>query len=216
MVTEIGYIIGNGLGLQIAALDKLHAANVASFATNGIGSLFDRTAWRPRYYFLSTVNYENGQRRAMYDPGLAAAEAAFVWDRYKEQMNGRNNVFFIDYRWPGDSPTWSPDYWSSNPLMWMSKYGTSLLPAAQMAMEGMKKKRLYFLGCDGYALEGDLHFEGYPEWADNFDRVKYGATLQSAHELIAHHAKRLGVECYLVGHSSIEAHQKIEYEDMPI
>jgi len=45
------FIIGNGPSLLIEDLEILHKKNQITFAVNGIFNVFDKTIWRPTYYF---------------------------------------------------------------------------------------------------------------------------------------------------------------------
>lgn len=47
------FIVGNGPSLKAEDLSRIHNLGIASFGCNRINLIFDQTAWRPTYYFIS-------------------------------------------------------------------------------------------------------------------------------------------------------------------
>lgn len=199
------FIVGTGEGLDVEFLGEIR--DEVSFSCNSIGAIYDKTEWRPTYYVLSSENFTNPSRQGDFLKSFAGTVYA---NRDFYATIPQTDVRWFDGRPFPDTANWSPDWWSDNPEEWMSRYGTSLLPCAQLSFH-MKPDEVYFLGCDGYAVG---HVEGYPEWAEDFDKVKFGKTLQGAHELIEHKARELGIMTFLVGNSSIKAHERISYPEL--
>lgn len=50
---ETCFIIGNGPSLCIEDLERIHEAGIVSFASNLIFKCYDKTQWRPDYYFFT-------------------------------------------------------------------------------------------------------------------------------------------------------------------
>lgn len=47
------FVVGNGPSLKAKDLTRIHHLGIASFGCNRINLIFDQTAWRPTYYFIS-------------------------------------------------------------------------------------------------------------------------------------------------------------------
>lgn len=47
------FVIGNGPSLTIEDLERIHRSGVISFASNLIFGCYDKTKWRPEYYFFT-------------------------------------------------------------------------------------------------------------------------------------------------------------------
>jgi len=193
------YIVGSGFGLDVKFLDTILGF---SFSCNAIGSIYNQTSWRPTVYTLTSENFRNEDRRGDY---LSSMEQACLVFADRELMNEYNiKAIPLTVRTFPDTPEWKAEWFSSAPMEWVSKFGTSLLPAVQMAFY-MGFDEVVFVGCDGYNPKGKRqHVEGYPEWADNFDVSKFSQTLIAAHELIAYHAKRKNIKVRFIGDSQFE------------
>lgn len=50
---EKAFVIGNGPSLTIEDLDSIHQSGLISFASNMIFRCYDKTKWRPEYYFFT-------------------------------------------------------------------------------------------------------------------------------------------------------------------
>jgi hypothetical protein len=184
------FIIGNGPSLTPAQLDKISGR--ASFATNCISSIFHRTAWRPTYYVTTTTAMNNSEIRPYLEAGIIAAKTAFVWLQYSPPY--WSNVCLINCLHETDEDNGGDNPWSDDLLDGVSKWGTGLLPIAQIAA-WMGFSRLYFLGIDGTYTRGNAaHFRGYPgeyQYAQTDD-----AALVRAHEVIARNLTRLGIDAW--------------------
>jgi len=49
------FIVGNGPSLRITDLEKIKDSGIKSFGCNGAWSAFDKTKWRPDFYFISDI-----------------------------------------------------------------------------------------------------------------------------------------------------------------
>jgi len=196
----IGYIVGTGNGLDVKALDGIK--DDFSFSCNAIGSIYEKTDWRPTLYILVSENFRNIERQGDYMKSMNGAKHVFA-DRTLVDEFGLMASPLKVVTYP-DTPDWKPEWFSYSPMEWVSKFGTSLLPAVQMAF-WIGFDEIVFMGCNGYTKGERQHVEGYPQWAENFNVEKFSATLKAAHELIAFHARRKNIKVNFIGESQFES-----------
>jgi len=191
------YIVGSGNSLDMDFLDSIQ--DKFSFSCNAIGSIYDRTNWRPTIYTLTSINFENSDRRLDFIKSMQEVEIIFANQDYAIDYNLDAHPLVVK-EFPSIR-SWKPDWFSPAPLKWVSKYGTSLLPCVQLAF-WMGFKHIIFVGCDGYNRHNKTqHVEGYPTWADKFNVIKPSKSLRGAHELISYHAKQRGIKISFEGDS---------------
>lgn len=92
-------IIGNGPSLRVEDLTRLHELGIATFACNRIHLIFDRTPWRPTYYFMSDEKLIQ-----QYTPDFdVPVDRRFFPKAYREQIGeGRfYNTYQFDYQHEG-------------------------------------------------------------------------------------------------------------------
>jgi len=182
------YIVGSGTSLDVKFLDTLQ--NEFTFSTNSIGSIYDKTVWRPTIYTLTSDNFANPKRRSDYIQSMKEAEMVFAKGEYVISFNLKAFPFKVR----------EEKEFSRVPYIWVSKFGTSLLPCVQLAF-WLGVTEIVFVGCNGYTSSGRQHVEGYPDWAEDFDTTFYAKTLYEAHELVAQVARADGVHVSFEGES---------------
>lgn len=82
---ETCFVVGNGPSMTMADLDKIHQFGVKSFACNKIYLAFDKTDWRPDYFFVSDakivadIDYEKTRlnKKSMFFPRKFKKEIGF-------------------------------------------------------------------------------------------------------------------------------------------
>lgn len=82
---ETCFIVGNGPSMTMDDLDKIHDLGVKSFACNKIYLAFDKTDWRPDYFFVSdskvvlNIDYEKIglKKNNMFFPRKFKSEIGF-------------------------------------------------------------------------------------------------------------------------------------------
>ena len=186
-------IVVSGPSLDFRYLNRIR--NEFSFSAGAIGSIYHLTHWRPTVYVVASRNaalHQGEFLRAAQDAKIVYVNKDYTGMMWKAYMP----LVMHDYP---DTCEWKPEWWSDEPMEWVSKYGTSLLPCVQLAF-WMGFREITFAGCDGYDPKRERqHVDGYPDWAEEFDVEKFAPILEAAHKLIAYHARRRGVKVRFAG-----------------
>lgn len=86
---EVCVVIGNGPSLRVEDLTMLHELSIPTLACNRIHLIFEKTPWRPTYYFMSdeklVAQYED-------DVPDVTPDRRFFPRRYRGKIN--NGVFY--------------------------------------------------------------------------------------------------------------------------
>jgi hypothetical protein len=61
------FVVGLGPSLTLEDLETLHVHGETCFSVNTVYRLFDKTRWRPDYYFISDAEQYSGERKALID-----------------------------------------------------------------------------------------------------------------------------------------------------
>ena len=88
------FIIGNGPSLTLDDLEKLKEED--TFGSNYIFNLFDKTTWRPNYYFLQDYDYLR-KMGWIPDKRVEECQAAFISGACLKHRNGhrlKNEYFY--------------------------------------------------------------------------------------------------------------------------
>ena len=173
-----------------------------TFATNRISKIFDQTFWRPSFYIMTATSMDEWSYEAMRETKIAN----FVWDDHKfrlyDQANDvsrQDNILYIncseiDHCEPEDATT---DFFSWDIAERVSKFGTSLFAAAQIAVY-MGFNPIYLIGCD----LGDKHFvkdyrtEIEKEKRSEHSSEYWDAGIIAAHELMSKINENTVIEFY--------------------
>jgi hypothetical protein len=135
------FMVGSGPSLTYDMLDRLQDQN--TIAMNNIAIAFDKTKWRPTYYVnVSQSLRKDGHWQKYGAQAIDDAQASFLWAKHatvplKYRCSGK--VVFV-------SATEFP-VWSRNPDDWISRYGSSMFAATQIA-DYMGFNPIYYIGCD--------------------------------------------------------------------
>jgi|LauGreDrversion4_2_1035121.scaffolds.fasta_scaffold168580_1 hypothetical protein len=139
-------IVGNGPSLLKTPMNFKYP----SFAMNRISLLYQQTSWRPDYFLCTTTNIADQDWRSDIVKSIDLGIPCFVWENLLEYLpRSYSNVVPIRCAF-GDVVTNQPSLslWCSDPLNKpLSKFGTSLLVAVQLAVF-MRYKNIYLVGCD--------------------------------------------------------------------
>ena len=195
------FIVGNGPSLADLPLNILEGEY--TFATGRIALVFPDTFWRPTFYvaFATSVNDYKGFPEYVRDAyeAMKTAEITFAY----QDCTG-NPIFYMagntmflhashaHHIAPEDA---EPEIWSDDISDRVSKYGTSLFAASQIAAY-MGFNPIYFVGCD----LGDGHFtdeyipDHYREHRISQEHVK--PAIIRSHEIIKTNGERLGTRFY--------------------
>jgi hypothetical protein len=215
------FIIGNGPSLAQLDLDQL--IGEYTFATGRIAMIFPETNWRPTYYvaFATSVNDYRGFPEYVRD-AYEAMKSANMTFAYQDCMYNsvfhiaRNTTVFLD---ASESEHFEieevgPEVWSDDIFKRVSKFGTSLFAAAQIAAY-MGFNPIYFIGCD----LGDGHFTSeyipkyYEKYCTSQERVK--PAIIRSHEIAKINGERLGVEFYnaTLG-GGLDVYPRVDYKSL--
>lgn len=199
---ERAFLVGNGPSLSKAPFDLL--ANEHTFGMNRIALIFKETDWRPTYFVgVSTLLVDTSLSHYHQDflDGIAAAEIAFIWSGLSgiSSLKRRKNVAFINCSEIEDieSSEATLELWSDDIVERVSKFGTSMFAALQIAA-WMGFDPLYLIGVDGFYQEykgkkDPNHFDNeYRGEHGNTDFKKVNAAHRRAYE-IAKEAKRVKI-----------------------
>jgi hypothetical protein len=199
------FMVGNGPSLRHAPFDLLHSEY--TIGMNRIGLITEYTDWMPRFYVFTSSLFDSVEV-PLKDMLLAIdmSEVAFIWDKYRNHnaLKVRSNIAWINvshtgHYQPGDGDN---SFWSSDASVRVSKYGTTMFPALQIAVY-LGFAPLYVIGADGYqgahtVDEPDCnHFHpryhkdkkaSWPPVGNAFSKHVYELSLDAC--------QRLGVEIY--------------------
>ena len=209
------FMIGNGPSLKVTPLDKIQYEY--SFAMNRISLIYDKVLWRPSFYICTTLNISRKEWRKDILESISLGIPCFVWDKLEEFIKPYHfkNVHYIKCT-HGDNITdqCPDDWWSHDISKRVCKFGTSMLPALQIASY-MGFNPIYLVGCDlGFQTEGSeannnapLKHSHHQKNVDlnHFD-PKYGTpgcpakvlniNMKAAHELAFRTAARNGTKIF--------------------
>jgi len=185
------FVIGNGPSLWQTPLAKL--IGEYTFAMNRIAKIFDRTEWRPTFYIMVTVaaNNENVAESARQVVRLGIP--CFVWwpllARVVDFPHIPKNIYLIECS-EGKTETDAipPDeWWSWDIGERVSKHGTSMLAALQIAVF-MGFNPIYLVGADNYWEPFDYDEDVDPNHFDStyWQKLKLGDDEVRVNEEIAH------------------------------
>jgi len=185
---------------------------------NRISLLFDRVRWRPSFFVCTTTNIERPDWRRDIVRTVELGIPTFIWDRLLDNVSPCDNLVPIHCT-HGSEVTHlaSDEWWSYDVAERVCKFGTSMLPALQIAVY-MGFNPIYLVGCDlgfrqrprgfwgtilGRAVRRILwpskqlsdpnHFDGsYGTPGLSADRLNIN--MRAAHDLVLRSTRRIGVE----------------------
>ncbi len=206
------FVIGNGPSLRRTPLDLLRGEH--AIAMNRIAMLYDRTFWRPTFFVCTTTNVRRPAWKRDILRTIDLNVSTFAWDQLRDDIGDRPNLHWLHCTHGNEITAAAPDdWWSDDITQRVCKFGTSMLPAMQIA---------FYLGfTEIYVLGADLGFQrttaqrlldrlGLERLADRLDRNHFTPTydtpgldadrleinMLAAHRLIAAAAKRRNVRVY--------------------
>jgi hypothetical protein len=142
------FLVGNGPSLDETDLDRIEDEH--AIAMNRISLLYDETDWRPSYYLYASDNVENPEWGADWQESVSRAVSepattAFIWDLYSDFLDQQPGLEFLSTVTERDIG--APGTFSTNAAQWVSKTGTSMNIAMQLAYF-MGFDQFVFIGCD--------------------------------------------------------------------
>lgn len=151
------FIIGNGPSLKIEDLEKLH--DEITFASNRIYLLFDKTNWRPDYYFcIDRITYHNDLEKIKEIETGKKFVYSQVVERYGDAVD--ETVYYIDRKKSRFSYTDKDfeDLKFSSDITQNTYQGGSVSYDMMQFAAYMGFKEIYLLGMDNtYSREKDIN-----------------------------------------------------------
>lgn len=173
------FIIGNGPSLAETPLDKL--IGEYSFAMNRIALIFDKTDWRPTFFTLTTVAMHDSTWSSSAKEAVRLGIPSFIWWPFLPcvcdfpQMP--ENIYLVECSQARTRTLGKPpdEWWSWDIGERVSKHGTSMLPALQIAVF-MGFNPIYLVGADNYWKPFDYETDNDPNHFDSsyWSKMKLG------------------------------------------
>jgi hypothetical protein len=191
------FLVGNGPSLKDTPLELLMDRH--SFGMNRLTSLYKRTAWRPEFYVCLSSDFKQVQRPE-FEKSAAPARVAFLPAEFGgEKIVGLNA---------------DEEQWSDDPSVRVSKYGTVMLAAFQVAVY-MGFNPIVLVGCDlNFGPDGNHYDPDYTLSAE-FDWHLENLNQLEAHRIAKWNCDRLGVAVYnaTVG-GALAVYPRVRLEDV--
>lgn len=233
------FLVGNGPSLSKTPLDDLKQEYC--FAMNRISLIYGKTNWRPSFFICTTTNIaELSWRKDIFET-ISLGIPCFIWDELKSYLDmgdeaRKSNINFINCT-HGNEVTETPpdDWWSFDISERVCKFGTSMLPAIQIAIY-LGFDPIYLVGCDLGFKENGTSFRLYeklrkkisflPRAQDKnhfdpsygtpgFDAFTLNKNMNAAHQLALKSVKKKGVKIYnatVGGH--LEIYPRVELQEI--
>ena len=152
------FLVGNGKSLLDTPLNLLK--NEDTFALNAIDLIYDKTDWRPTYYFCMDVN-PNDRRRWEAIKSNLNCKKVFLWDGFKERFSGENIEWLARCKKHHPFPVYSKNALQEWHLPTICTAHGSMNPMMQLAVT-MGYTEIYLVGVDLWTSK-KCHFdERYP------------------------------------------------------
>jgi FkbM family methyltransferase len=142
------FMIGNGPSLSETPLDELRG--MYSFAMNRIALIYGKVRWRPSFFICTSTNIAREEWRRDIIKTITLGTPSFIWDKLKQYVEPYHfkNVAYVNCTHGKEVTDSAPDdWWSYDASQRVCKFGTSMLPALQIAIY-MGFNPIYLLGCD--------------------------------------------------------------------
>jgi hypothetical protein len=216
------FLVGNGPSLNDTNLDLIE--NELSFGMNRISLIYEQTKWRPTFFICTTTNVRRPTWHADIMDTVNTGIPTFAWSLLKQDIGDVSSVHFMSCSHGNkvvkEGKEVPADYWSDDISNRVCKFGTSMLPAYQIAAY-MGFKKIYLLGCDlGFRLKSRKSDKD----PNHFD-PKYGtpgatpsqlnSIMVAAHKLAKKMCDERGIEVYncTVG-GNLELFPRVKLEDI--
>lgn len=195
------FLIGSGPSLKKTDLDLIK--DEYSIAMNRISLIYPETEWRPAYYLYTADNINNKNwgdewQTSVNEAVSLPSTTSFVWRLFADRITDHPNIVWIDNVTERDIA--EEGTFSTNAAQWISKTGTSMNVAFQLAYF-MGFDEVILLGCDlnwktATGLQGDPnHFD--PNYSARIpDGERERLRMRSTHEYAYKFFKEAGREVY--------------------
>jgi hypothetical protein len=224
------FLVGNGPSLNDMDLDLLE--NEDTIAMNRIELIYEKTKWRPTYYFFCSSNCEDARWGKEWSKSILKAShepktTPLIWSRYKPaiERNGEGTlpektIYLNKF---SENSVGNDNCFSTNAWERLDKSGTSMNVALQLAYY-MNYEEVYVIGCDSN-WETATNTQGTDAGDINHFHKDYHAHIgDGAHEFWRMNTTHLtakkfydiaGRKIYNAGYNSaITAYEKKKFDDL--
>jgi hypothetical protein len=224
------FIVGNGPSINKIPLDKLK--NEYSFAMNRISMLYESTDWRPSFFICTTTNIKDENWFKDIMKTIDSGVITFAWDKLRSYIGDKDNVYYLRCT-NGREVTSKANnsWWSDDITKRVTKFGTSLIVALQIAAY-MGFNPIYLIGCDlGYKSPSfkdrilmRLGLKGVIRDNNHFDPKyntpglpgdKLNVNMMAAHELAKNNTLKKGIKIInaTIG-GNLEIYPRVEFASL--
>lgn len=225
------FIVGNGPSLQKIDLDLL--SDEYSIAMNRISAIYGKTSWRPSYFVCTTSNIKNPEWRRDILTSVDLGIDSFIWDELVDYFGDRENCYQMACLNGNEVTDVAPiDWWSDNIESHVTKFGTSMIVAFQIAVymgfkeiiiigadlgfkDSMAQKMLYRLRLPrlGHLFDKNHFFGSYGTPGCSADVLNQN--MLAAHELVKLACDARGVRVYNASAGgSLEVYPRIDFSGL--
>ena len=199
------FLIGNGPSLNQTPLELLK--NETTMALNAIHLLYNRTTWRPTFYFCMDVNPNDQNRWKAIEANLDCKKL-FLWDQWQERFQGKNIEWVPKCKRHHPFPVYSRNAMQAwHPPVICSAHG-SMSPMMQLAAQ-MGYTEIYLVGVDLFTSKHDHFDKDYPSYSVWEERNKIE---QHIHE-VARKSSPVPIYNASVG-GYLEVHPRVNLEQL--
>lgn len=131
-------------------------------AMNAISLIYDKTTWRPKFYFCMDVNQNDKRRWKSIEDNLTC-EKLFLYDIWKDSFTGSNIDFYPRCK-HHTFPVYSKNACHEWHLPALCTAHGSMSPMMQLAVL-MGYDEIFLLGCDMFTKRGDHFSDEYPMYS---------------------------------------------------
>ena len=209
-------IFGNGPALLEMDFDYLQRrTDIDTFACNRIDMIYEKTTWRPDYYFCFSTNlrereWQSGLERIVSNKKTTC----FLSEEISGFINSDNVIYVKNLKEHWRNSKIPDNLFETDFEKQQIKSYSATVPMVQYCFS-KKYSRISILGQDGYIYDkGDNHFDkSYGYESGNFERTN--KRIVRLHEVIKAHSKNIGTEVsILTSNSVIKMHKRINIEDL--
>lgn len=220
------FVVGNGPSLCLEDLDMIYSSGTISFASNKIFKCYDKTQWRPEYYFCNDVFEVRETFSDIQTLKYVSRNSKYIISRVGAnwEENGDKIQNLILYR-PEFSKEKEEVEFSSDCSEKMYSGYTVTYAMLQMAVY-MGFTEIYLLGMDhSYSLEEDnekgiVKKEGMKDHSDilgNYSAFAYGhiPMMEVAYESAKKYADDHGVKIYNATRGGkLEVFERVSFDSL--
>jgi hypothetical protein len=152
------FLIGNGPSLNKTPLELLKKED--TMAMNAIDLIYDKTDWRPTYYFCMDVHPHDTHRWVAIESNLNCKKL-FLWDQWKDRFQGENIEWIPRCKHHTPYPVSHPKALQNWHLPTICNAHGSMSPMMQLAVK-MGYDEIYLAGVDLFTSKHDHFSEKYP------------------------------------------------------